>query len=217
MNLKTPWLSLALVATAVAIGALPGQGAGLDWQLGAEGWRLLTCQLTHWDADHLLWDALAVAILGGWSESRWPEVTRKALLIGLVLIPAVVVVAYPGLAFRGLSGLACTLAVTGAMGAWREARSAHDRLAMGVAGALLVGLAAKTLYEILTHDAVFAAATTWQPVPLAHLAGAAAGLVAQGPWLSRGYATLFRHALPVEAETSTRSATHSHRLRSAMP
>lgn len=194
MKPALPWLSLALVATAVAIGASPGHGAGLDWQPGAETWRLLTSQLTHWDADHLSWDALAVAILGCWSERSWPGPTRLALLAGLLLIPLVVVAVHPGLAFRGLSGLACVLAVTGGMGAWREARQAGDRLAMGVAGSLLVGLAAKILYELVTHDAVFATATIWQPVPLAHLAGAlvGAGVVLAGLRIPRPVALTAR-------------------------
>lgn len=173
-----PWLSLGLVAAALAIGAAPGLGAALDWRPGAAPWRLLTCQLTHWDAGQLGWDAFAMVILGAWAESRWPAQARRGLVAGLLLVPAVVAAVHPWLAFRGLSGLACALAAGGALAAWQEARVGRDLLAEGVAGALLGGLLAKIAYELATGATVFVDAAGWRPLPLAHLAGACAGLLA---------------------------------------
>lgn len=176
MKRSLPWLSLALVAVAAAAWAMPGHGAWLGWEPGAAPWRLFTSQLAHWDPDHLLWDGLAVLILGAYAESRWSAPTRLALALGLVLVPLTVVAVHPGLAFRGLSGLACTLALVAAIATWREARLQLDLLGMLLGGGLLLGLLAKTAYELLTADAVFASAATWQPVPVAHLAGMVAAL-----------------------------------------
>lgn len=172
---RWPWATVGLVVAAAAIAGLPGFGAALAWQPDAGWWRLLSCQLTHWDADHLHWDVLAVAILGCWSETRWPAATRSTLAIGTLAIPLVVVIAHPGLAYRGLSGLACALAAVGSVRALREARRCGDGPALVVAAGLLAGLLAKTAWELSTGDAVFAAATGWTPLPLAHIAGILVG------------------------------------------
>lgn len=172
---RWPWATVGLVVAAVAIAGLPGFGAALAWQPDAGWWRLLTCQLTHWDADHLRWDVLAVAILGCWSETRWPAATRWTLAVGTLAIPLAVILGHPDLAYRGLSGLACALAALGSVQALREARGSGDRAAQAVATGLLAGLLAKTAWEVATGEAVFAAATGWTPLPLAHIAGILVG------------------------------------------
>lgn len=178
MTTARPWATLALLAAALATAAVPGLAATLGYEPGVAAWRLFSSQLAHWDGDHLLWDALAVAILGWWAESRWPGRTRLALGIGLLAVPLAVTAAHPDLAYRGLSGLACSLAAAGAACAWREARRERDAVAAMVSAGLLAGLLLKTAYELATGDAVFAAAQTWIPLPIAHLAGIACGLTA---------------------------------------
>jgi rhomboid family GlyGly-CTERM serine protease len=171
-----PMVVGALVVAAVLAWLMPG--AALGWEPGATPWRLLTSQLAHWDGDHLLWDALAVLVLGCWAERRWPGRTRLGLAIALPLIPLAVVLVYPDMAFRGLSGLACTLATVAAIGTWQEGRRDGDTVATLVALGLLALLLGKTAYETLTGDTVFAAAVGWSPVPLAHAVGALAGWLA---------------------------------------
>jgi hypothetical protein len=173
--LAPPLLTCALVGIAV-LGCLPG--AALGWEPGAAPWRLLTSQLAHWDGDHLLWDALAVLIFGCWAEGRWPGRTRLGIIIALPLIPLAVVLVHPDMAFRGLSGLACTLVTVAAIGTWRDGRRDGDALAAGAAMALIAILLGKTGYETLTGDTVFAAAEGWWPVPLAHAVGTLAGWLA---------------------------------------
>lgn len=172
---RWPWATLALVAAALAATALPGFGAPLAWEPGAGLWRLATCQLTHWDPDHLRWNALAVLILGCWSEWRWPAAARWTMAVGLIAIPLVIAFAHPHLAYRGLSGLACALAALGAVSAGRDARRDGDGPARLVAAALLAGLLAKTAWELATGDALFATADGWLPLPAAHIAGIAVG------------------------------------------
>lgn len=171
-----PVLTGALVVAAVLAWLLPG--AALGWEPGAAPWRLLTSQLAHWDGNHLLWDALAVLVLGCWAEGRWPGRARLGIAIALPLVPLAVVMVHPDMAFRGLSGIACTLATVAALGTWREGRRDGDPIASTVALLLLALLLGKTAYETLTGDAVFAAAEGWWPVPLAHAVGALAGWLA---------------------------------------
>lgn len=173
---RWPWFSLGLVVAAAAAASLPGFGAPLAWQPGADLWRLATCQLTHWDPDHLRWDAMAVGILGCWAETRWPAATRWTLAIGLIAIPIVIAIVHHNLAYRGLSGLACALAAMGAVRAARDARHDGDGPAHVVAITLLAGLLAKTAWEVVTGDALFATADTWIPLPAAHIAGIVIGL-----------------------------------------
>lgn len=173
---RWPWFSLGLVVAAAATASLPGFGAPLAWQPGADLWRLASCQLTHWDPDHLRWDGMAVGILGCWAETRWPAATRWTLAIGLLAIPIVIAMLHPYLAYRGLSGLACALAAMGAIRAARDARQAGDGPAHLVAVGLLAGLLAKTAWELVTGNALFAAADSWIPLPAAHVAGIIIGL-----------------------------------------
>jgi hypothetical protein len=174
---RWPWFSLGLVVAAAAAASLPGFGASLAWQPGADLWRLATCQLTHWDPDHLRWDAMAVGIQGCWAEMRWPSAARWTLALGLVAIPIIIALVHHNLAYRGLSGLACALAAMGAVRAARDARHTSDGPAFLVAVTLLAGLLAKTAWELVTGDALFAAADTWIPLPAAHVAGIDIGLI----------------------------------------
>jgi len=173
--LAKPVLTCALAAIAV-LACLPG--AALGWEPGAAPWRLLTSQLAHWDGNHLLWDALAVLIFGCWAEGRWPGRTRLGVAIALPLIPLAVVLIHSDMAFRGLSGLACTLATVAAISTWREGRRDGDAIASTIALLLIAILLGKTAYETLTGDTVFAAADGWWPVPLAHAVGALCGWLA---------------------------------------
>ena len=178
MNRGQPWFSAGLAAAAVIAWLLPGQGAALGWEPGATPWRLLTSQLAHWDGNHLGWDALALLILGAWAECGWPASARVAILIALVAVPPIIVLAHPGLAFRGLSGVACALATVAMIRTWRDSLREDDLLAAAIAASLLLGLLAKIAFETLAGRAVFATAALWQPLPLAHALGMGAGLLA---------------------------------------
>jgi membrane associated rhomboid family serine protease len=159
-----PWATLAILAVAAAGMAAP---QALGYAPDGPWWSLVTCQLAHWDLDHALWDMAAVALLGAAAEVRHPGPTRLAMVLALLLIPPITIALHPNLAFRGLSGVACALAAVLAV---------RERLPW-----LLALVVAKAIYEWTTGDAVFASAAGWIPLPVAHLAGAACGLLAVLP------------------------------------
>ena len=176
--MSRPWLTLALVAAALLAWLLPGHGAALGWELGAVPWRLLTSQLSHWDGNHLLWDAAAVLVLGCWAERCWPVTARIAVILAVILIPSLVTLVHPDLAFRGLSGIACALAGVAVISTWRASLRDRDLPAAGVAALMLFGLLAKLTYEAVAGRAVFANAVDWQPLPIAHAIGLLTGWIA---------------------------------------
>ncbi|NOY42897.1 MAG: rhombosortase [Planctomycetes bacterium] len=148
---------------------------------GGEFWRLATCYLTHWNADHLTWDLLMFLVLGGACEIRNPLRMRTSLLAGIVAVSALVYLAFPDITtYRGLSGLDTamfTLLATGLLcEAWRE-RNTLQTLATG---GLLLALSAKTVYEAVTGQTLFVDQQAADFVPLVydHIAGAAVGVAA---------------------------------------
>jgi len=174
-RLDPPWFTLAITAVALVVWLIPGAGYALSWQPDALPWRLCTSQLSHWDGNHLLWDSLAVLLLGMWSECCWPRAARLAIVLSLIAIPPIVVVSHTDLAFRGLSGIAFALAAVAAFQTWRTARTDRDATAAAVSIALLLSLVGKMAYEVCVGQAVFASAESWKPVPIAHAVGLLVG------------------------------------------
>jgi rhomboid family GlyGly-CTERM serine protease len=180
--LDRPVVTVALGASAVLIALLPGvaEAAQLERALVArEPWRILSGHLSHFSAAHLAYD-LAVFLALGWvCEARWPRRTRLGLCVALPACSAAVLLGAPELAtYRGLSGLDSTLFVLLAarMHAERASRSAWMRLVPALA---LLGLLAKIAYELCADATLFAGgADLFVPVPVAHLAGGAIGLLA---------------------------------------
>jgi len=144
-------------------------------------WRLLTCHLTHWSAEHLLWDVLVFVVAGASCEIASRRRFVLAIVASAVLIPLSVWKLAPDLqTYRGLSGIDAALIVLLATTTIR-AQWAQRRWAGAAGTVVLLGLfGAKTLYEQVTGQGMFvdAAAAGFVPVPLAHAVGAMAGLVA---------------------------------------
>lgn len=202
---RTPLLLGMVVVAAAALAAVaPAELLQYrrDAVLAGELWRVLTCHWVHWSFEHLRWDAVAGAalVLACGADFRR---AGAALLASSVAIPLALVVLQPGLdTYRGLSGLDSALFVVaaGALLAgersarvatrWgrpallaRRASRAIARLdaAVRVAGAVaLAGFAAKVVWELATGTTFFvdAAASGFQPVPLAHLVGGLCGALA---------------------------------------
>jgi rhomboid family GlyGly-CTERM serine protease len=152
----------------------------LDGQL----WRIPTCHLTHCSGEHLFWDLAMFLALGVMCERRSVRRWLACLLAAGLAIPLAVLVVQSELAtYRGLSGvdtaLFTLLAVTLLKEKWRQG----DTGWLIAIAALLVALVGKTLYELLAGQCIFVNATLsgFQPVPLAHLVGAAIG-IAVGGW-----------------------------------
>ena len=69
-----PILTLAVAFVAIAFGFFPAWEAAMSYRREeiARGqiWRLVTCHLTHWNADHRLWDVVMFVVLSCVVERR---------------------------------------------------------------------------------------------------------------------------------------------------
>lgn len=177
-----PRIALLLAAAAVAVFASEALTGLFEYDRAAiatgQLWRLLTSQWTHWNFDHLFWDALAFAILGAICE----RISRRAFVacvcLSAVAIPAAVWSLEPGLAsYRGLSGIDSALFILLVALVARQCL-ADGRWGAAVAVVLcLAAFATKTAVEIFASVTVFvdSHAAGFVVVPLAHVVGAAIG------------------------------------------
>jgi rhomboid family GlyGly-CTERM serine protease len=145
---------------------------------GGQWWRVLTCHFVHWSADHLLWDALAFAILLAMCGTR--DLRRTLATVGLsaLTIPLAIMIFLPQMqTYRGLSGIDSALfGLASALLLQRLPKS--NRFARSGVWIIGIAFAIKLLIEIATGASVFvdSAAAQFVPVPLAHLVGFAIGL-----------------------------------------
>lgn len=161
-------VTIVLSLMAIAAQFLPGEA--LELTRGAsEPWRFVTAHLTHWSAQHLLWDVLAFFALGLACERRHRAAFAATLALSAILIPIAVWTFAPEIGtYRGLSGLASAAFVLLLL-------QKGGRLAM-LFGALF---AAKIAFEMFTGATVFTSDLGGAvPVPVAHIAGAIAAVLA---------------------------------------
>jgi rhomboid family GlyGly-CTERM serine protease len=146
--------------------------------LSGEWWRLMTCQWTHWNFSHVLWDALMFLTLGALCERVRRGAFVACVAASALLIPLLSAVAVPQMAYyRGLSGLDSALFVLLAVQLIQINRS-QDRVVFAAAAAGLGAFLLKTLYECATGSIIFVQPhSAFTPVPLAHVVGGAIGLV----------------------------------------
>lgn len=185
-----------LAAAVLSAAAIPGAAAWLEWDRArvaqGEAWRLVTCHLTHFTPDHLLWDAAVFIVLGAAVERRSPRRFALCTAASALAIPAAIAALAPGIAtYRGLSGIDSALFALYASLVMREAAADGQRGIVAAVVVLGIGFLSKVAYEVRTGAALFVASAAARgamvPVPLAHLAGAAVGLaVAACPRLRRG-------------------------------
>ncbi len=173
---QPPWATLAMSIVCLTIYGIGGPafdpllltGNGLG---NGEIWRAITGHLVHCDREHLIWNVVALLLLGTLYESTVrPGVRRFVVeLAGCGLAVSVAVIAFaPQLeAYCGLSGVLNGLYVLALGGVWRVTRSPL----VLVSG---FGDLGKIAIESGIGEALFTA-TAWPPVPVAHLAGFAAG------------------------------------------
>jgi hypothetical protein len=162
--------AILLVLIALAAVRFPALGDALAFDRAAVGagqvWRYLTAHLAHDSARHFAWERLrrgsaSLALLFGFA------------VVSFVLLPLSDVDLY-----RGASALACSLFGCVAFVLFRDARRDGDRFRMNLAGIALAGLLLKSGVEALLDSALFVSDPATVPWPLAHLAGAAAGILA---------------------------------------
>jgi rhomboid family GlyGly-CTERM serine protease len=177
-----PWVSLTLVVIAVAVMPLGSLSGWLQYDRTAvengQLWRIVTCQLTHWSWNHLLWDAAALALLGSVLE----RIDRRAMLVCLgisgLVVPAVVHFGLPELVtYRGLSGIDSAVFVLLAVLLLRQGWAEGDHLWTAACLTMLAGFTAKIGFEVVTAGTLFvdAQACNMLPVPWVHVAGGLLG------------------------------------------
>ncbi|MCB1997160.1 MAG: rhombosortase [Burkholderiaceae bacterium] len=174
---RRAWLSLCALAAAAALGGWLVPALALDWQPGlaaSEPWRWWTAAFVHWSPLHLLANLAGCAVLAGLGAVAMLP-ARATLAWGLAWpLTHLGLKVQPALAhYGGLSGvLHAGVAVVAVV---LMARTGRER---AIGAAIAAGLLAKLLLERpwagpLAHPAGWDIAVA----PLAHAAGAAAGLL----------------------------------------
>jgi rhomboid family GlyGly-CTERM serine protease len=182
----TPLASLCLSAISILLFLLPAAAGALEYDRIAIGsgqiWRLLTGHLVHYSYDHFFWDtitfvALAVVCERSNSTRRLLTcMTTAAVCISLAMwFWAPLIERY-----RGLSGVDSALFALLTAEVFTEGRRSANRMQVAVASTCLTGFLLKIAFELATGQTVFVTSlgSGAVGVPLAHLVGAAVGLIA---------------------------------------
>lgn len=168
-----------LAAAAVLVQLIPGAAGLFEYDrsaiLDGQLWRLFTGHWTHLSLDHLAWDVLAFAALGGALAWRSRRLCRRIILGSAAAISAALLLIGPRWeSYRGLSGIDSALFAALAATLWLENRRRSDRWLGATALILFCG---KVGLEMLTGSALFTGDVPGHEiVPLAHFVGAGVGL-----------------------------------------
>ncbi len=139
--------------------------------MNGEAWRLFSAHWVHGDKQHLIWNLLALGILGWMLEtSLGPIKLYATLLAGVFLVSVCVWWFIPHLDYYcGLSGVLNTLLFVILINGWRRTRNLIFPL-------VSIGATAKIGVELMQASAIFTN-TSWPAVPEAHLVGALAAIL----------------------------------------
>jgi rhomboid family GlyGly-CTERM serine protease len=158
--------------------AWPFSRDALDWQpalIATQPWRTLTAAFVHWTPTHLAANLAGCAVLALLGHRA--QLDMRETLAGLIALPLtqLALLLRPDLhRYAGLSGELHALAAIAAL--TLIARPGRDRL---IGAAIALGLIAKLALEHPLGPALRITEGFDFPVaPFAHLAGAAAGLIA---------------------------------------
>jgi rhomboid family GlyGly-CTERM serine protease len=187
LRASIPWRTLAIAAAALVVAAMPGLGPALTLESGAvragEPWRLLTGHLVHGSGYHLLWNVLALIVLGLLFERTLGGRLWALLGLSAVGVSCGLLALDPTLpSYVGLSGLLNGFFVGGALLAARKERRQGNRALEVLYHAVVIGDLIKIGLEARTGAPVFtdSAALGGSPVPLAHALGSLAAML----WLA---------------------------------
>jgi membrane associated rhomboid family serine protease len=142
-----------------------------------EPWRLWTCHLVHFGWEHVLANAVALAVPAALTHRNDH---RRLLATLLVAAPLLSLLLLPDLAdgqYRGASGLACV------MWAWVGLRLVLRWESFTVGLALQASLALKLAVDAALGTCFLPPHPGWQALPEAHSGGALLGLIAALPAL----------------------------------
>jgi rhomboid family GlyGly-CTERM serine protease len=144
--------------------------------LAGEWWRIVTGHFVHFSPSHLAWNLAVIVPAGIWAERVAPTRTRVLFPLAAALIGGALLAFEPQLArYGGLSGIATGVVVLLAAVRLKQ-RATNPWFWRGV----LALIALKIVAEIGFASQLFArfANPDVRSVPLSHIAGAAAGLLA---------------------------------------
>jgi len=148
--------------------------------LHGQYYRLLTGHLTHFTAEHMLWDTLTLLVLGMLvakqsSKLFWWTLLGSATMISLAILAWLTQMEI----YRGLSGIDSAMFTCAAIQVIRRTHGAMRWLAT----VAILGFMGKTFFELWTGQAIFVQnlGEGVSPVILAHLIGALWGAV-MGMW-----------------------------------
>lgn len=129
-------------------------------------WRMFTCHLVHWSAEHLFYDGICFAIITTMLPVRK---TLECMVLSSVTIAVAVTLAYPEMtAYGGLSGINCALFTLWAFHLVERSKT------IGIMA--LAAIIAKTLLEIYIGHTFFVT-DTFIPADMAHVAGIVTGVI----------------------------------------
>ncbi len=183
-RLRECYVTVTVVLASLVIAALPRSASWFEFRhaavVGGAWWRVFSGHLTHFGWEHAAWDIGVFAVLGMLCEYRGRRATLACLGLASACIPLAIAWGSPTLEiYRGLSGLDTALfallGTTLLADKWREG----NRPGMLLFAGLLAGMAGKIAWEFLTDRTMFVdhGEANFVPVPLAHLVGAAVGLL----------------------------------------
>lgn len=153
--------------------------------------QIFTCHLLHWSGEHLFWDLLMFVVVGALCEKRARSVYSALLFVAAISIPLVVTFFVPAVdSYRGLSGLDTAIFAFAAIVLIRESQAEMNWGSVAIYSVLFAGMLVKIAYELLFDATMFVDSSDFSPVPVAHVAGAALGIVFALGWIKHSN---FRH------------------------
>ena len=185
LNYGWPVITLLLLGAALAVAWCPGLAPALIYDrpaiLAGESWRLFTGHWVHFSSAHLAFDLVALGVAGAIAETRSTPRFGWLCLVAPWSIGAVTLVLAPDMRYcGGLSGLAVAVLVLLALSGLGDSRGWRR-----VWLAVLIGVAAKLGYELVTGHTAFADPSAGGAVVCvaSHFAGAGTALIIH--WLPR--------------------------------
>jgi len=166
----TTILTLTTITLYFFAGAIPEQ---LIWYSDdqQQPWQWITGHFAHISVDHLLWNSIALAVLGTIIEQTSRKILLASLALGIFSIDLYLVAFYPMNAYAGLSGSLNTLLV---FALYFLNKYSGFKLASVVT---LVLATIKIVIE-MSLGASLVSDLPWPPVPEAHFAGLLIGIIA---------------------------------------
>lgn len=155
----------------------------LDFAAVSNGqwWRIWTGHLTHYGGQHLFWDLLVFAVLGGACERQFPRKFLPALFLTAAGISAAIGLLCDDITvYRGLSGIDTGLFVWFVSDQFRQSFAGRDEVLIALWILMVILLVGKLCFEAQTGGLLFVDAKLFTPLVESHIVGAGIGVTCFG-------------------------------------